>query len=87
MISYDLMRPGQNYDDLIAAIKALCPKHWNVLKSAWIVSTSRSAKDIRDSLQRYLDPNDKLIVNSLGSEAAWTNSLCNGSDWLRQVLS
>ena len=87
MVSYDLSRPGQDYEDLISAVKRICPTHWHILKSAWIVATDRSAADIRDALTPYLDANDKMIVNALGQEAAWTGSLSNGTDWLKRVLS
>jgi hypothetical protein len=86
LISYDLLKPGQDYSDLIAAIEKISATHWHILKSAWVVATDLSAMEILNRLLPYLDANDKMIVNQLGRDAAWTGSLSNGSDWLRSVL-
>jgi hypothetical protein len=71
LISYDLDKPGQDYTDLINAIKKL--GDYKVLFSEWIVKTNYSAEQIHDYLRKFMDGNDRLLVVGLSGEAAWTN--------------
>lgn len=70
MISYDLHRPGQNYDNLIEAIrsyKAYC----KINESDWLISTSDSCSNIRDFLKKFIDSNDTLFVAELSNAPGW----------------
>lgn len=64
LISYDLNKPGQNYDGLYQAIKgASTGVWWHYLDSTWIIkSNSFSADDVFEKLSPYLDKNDRCIV-------------------------
>lgn len=86
LIGYDLNRPGKNYDDLIKAIKSLSGTWWNHLDSTWIVKTSTTAEQIRNSLRAHMDGSDELLVVLLSREAAWVGFNQSGSDWLEQNL-
>ena len=86
IISYDLNRPGQDYQDLYDAIKALSGTYWHMLDSTWIVVCSKSAAQIRDKLTPSLDSNDKLLVLKSGVEAAWYGFGDKGSKWLKENL-
>lgn len=81
VIGYDLHDPGQNYDDLIEAIKGY-GTWWGHLDSTYIVKTSDSVTDIRNNLKEYLDSNDKILVAKLSG--AWAEAGINesGTDWL-----
>ena len=71
LVSYDLDKPGQNYEKLSARLK-----EWRairILYSEWVLRASISAADLRDDLQRYVDANDMLLVVVLTGEAAWTS--------------
>lgn len=83
IIGYDLNRPrGESaYPDLINAIKEL-GTWWHHLDSTWIVVTNRSAVQVRDALQRFIDSNDELLVARLSGEAAWNGFDQNGAQWL-----
>ncbi len=60
LISYDLNSPGKNYNDLITRIKSYS---WaKICKSAWAISSTSSAAQIRDDLINYIDTNDILFV-------------------------
>ncbi len=86
LIGYDLMRPGQNYQALFAAIEALGP-HWHPLDSTWIVRSSLSAVGIRDRLIAHMDANDKLLVAHMAGEAAWWNLGSEAANqWLKNAL-
>jgi shikimate 5-dehydrogenase len=71
LISYDLDKPGQNYEKLIARLKEIGAV--KALYSEWIIRNTVSAKDIRDDLNRFIDGNDMLLVVALTGEAAWTS--------------
>jgi hypothetical protein len=84
-IDYDLRKPGRNYDDLLAAIKALGA--WaHPLKSAWVVETLLTAHQVRDRLLQHIDANDGLLVTRLAGEAAWHGLVPDVAQWLRDRL-
>lgn len=71
-ISYDLYRPGQNYDAIGAAIQRLGA--WaKVHLSLYYLSSNLTAQQVYDSVTAACDPNDKVIVIS-AQDAIW-NSL------------
>ena len=91
LVSYDLDKPGQDYSDLITAIKALGGKQIGtrvskVLYSEWIVKTNLSASQIYDALAPHIDSNDMLLIVGLTGEAAW-NRLMSSDDTVKQILA
>ena len=70
MVGYDLDKPGQDYPDLIAAIKTY-GTWWHHLDSTWLIVTDKSVVQVRDHLKQCLDSNDKLLVAAIGTPAAW----------------
>jgi hypothetical protein len=73
-IGYDLDKPGQDYSDLLARLRALGAVR--VLKSDWLLGhNSTTPEQIRNDLQRFLDSNDRIIVGELRNNAAWRNLL------------
>ena len=85
VVTYDLMKQGQNYDCLIKKLNAYST-HWHAQGSVWIIESARSATQIRDDLTPCLDANDKLIVARLQGEAAWYGYSDNISRWLKDRL-
>lgn len=83
LISYDLLKPGQDYASLSDAIKRLATTWWHHLDSTWLVVTSLSCQQVRDAIGAHLDSNDKLLVVELKGVAAWRGIPANGSDWLK----
>lgn len=82
LITYDLNSPGQNYEDVHAAIKSLgdC-KH--PLESTWFVKTTMSPRQVHDKLNTVTDEGDRWFIGELTSnhwglldKAIW--------EWLRQ---
>jgi hypothetical protein len=69
LIAYDLMKPGQVYDDLIPALQRLGAKQ--VLLSMWVIESSLSPSEVRDYLKPYLDTNDRLAVSLLTTWATY----------------
>lgn len=85
LISYDLSKPGRNYDDLYEAIKAL-GTWWHCLESVWIVETGKTCGQVRDELSPHLDSNDKLAVFTLQGGWATTGMSKDCNDWLHNNL-
>jgi hypothetical protein len=84
IVTYDLRKPGQNYDALIAAIKKYT---WaKVTESSWFIKTSDSASVVRDNLTRHIDSGDRLMVAALTGEAAWLNCIASGDD-IKKLLN
>lgn len=85
LITYDLNRPGQNYNDLFEAIKAI-GTWWHCLDSTWVVKSNLTAVQIRDSLSNKIDRNDSLLVVVLSGVGAWTGFSDECSNWLKNNL-
>jgi len=85
LIGYDLDKPGQDYSNLIAAIKKF-GTWWHQLDSTWIVKSDLNSEEIRDYLVPHIDKNDKLLVVKLSGEGAWFGFNTEGSKWLKDNL-
>lgn len=87
-VSYDLNKPGQEYDELHEAIKSL--GSWtHILESTWLIDTDEdSAGDVRDNLKLHVDSGDKLFVTKVGGSGwSWgTNFSDSSTAWLKDHL-
>ena len=84
LIGYDLNRT-KDYPDLIEATKSL-GAWWHHLDSTWLVNTTQSPKEVRDTLAPHLDGDDELLVVDVTSCArAWTGFNDSGSKWLKDT--
>src|SRR5882724_5766936 len=86
VIGYDLLKPGQDYNSLLEAIKSVGSTWWHCLDSTWIVITNRTAMQVRDYLAPHMDANDELLVISCSSPAAWRGFDDECSNWLKTNL-
>ncbi len=73
IISYDLRKPGRNYNPVYEAIKSL--GRWAiVVESTWYVDSSYSAKQAFDIVFAKCDNNDALfVVDASHNSAVWQN--------------
>jgi hypothetical protein len=85
MIGYDLNKPGQNYTELIDAIKTL-GTWWHCLDSTWLVKSNSTAIQIRDALSAHIDSSDELLVAQISGDAAWVGFDTQCSSWLKNNL-
>lgn len=86
LIGYDLNKVGQNYENLIAQIKAM-GAWWHHLDSTWLVKTSETHTSARDRLRPHIDRNDELLVIDVtGDAAAWYGFTDKGGRWLHENL-
>jgi hypothetical protein len=83
LITYDLRKPGQNYQPLWDRLEALGAVR--ALESVWVLKTAASAAAIRDDLLRFIDANDRLLVAIITS-AAWHNLIGQSGQTLKRML-
>lgn len=85
LIAYDLNSPGQNYKDLIDAIKSL-GAWWHHLDSTWLVKSNLTSTQIRDRLAVHIDSGDELlVVDVTGDARAWRGFNDRASEWLKET--
>jgi hypothetical protein len=65
LIGYDLNKSGQDYKDLIDAIKNLSSTWWHCLDSTWIIKSTSTASIIRDTLMSHILKNGDLLKKQL----------------------
>ncbi len=82
-VSYDLYNPGQNYEKVIEAIKAL--GSWaKIHQSVWYVRSSYSAEQVANAVWKVMDSSDSLIViDATNNTAYWYNLNNKVSDYLK----
>ncbi len=62
LITYDLVKPKQDYDNLYEAIKQSSSKWWHYLDSTWLIVTELSIDDCVKKIHATMDDNDKLLI-------------------------
>jgi hypothetical protein len=87
MICYDLFhRTPKAYAALTQGIKELGP-WWHEFDSTWFVTTPLTPVEVRDALNPYLRPGDKLVV--FGLPPLWWAAAGldpNDTAWLHERL-
>lgn len=68
VISYDLLKPGKDYARLWAELQRLNARR--ILLSQWAGRIDSSAVGLRDHLQGFMDPTDRLLVINIDT-ADW----------------
>lgn len=87
IIGYDLHpSEGDNYDKLFAALEAMGSGYWDCLESTWLVTTEKTAMQIRDELKPHLKDDDRLLVMRYGEGAAWLGFKDECQTWLEDKL-
>lgn len=83
IISYDLYKPGQDYDEVIAAIKTL--GNWaKIHRSLWYVKSNHSASEASKKVWAVMDSNDTLfVVDATNNDASWYNLNQEVSDFIK----
>ena len=70
LITYDLRKPGRNYDDLYK----LLDDTWHakrLVESVWLAELTGPAPTIRDLIRGLVDANDRLAVIEVTGDADW----------------
>jgi hypothetical protein len=66
LITYDLDKPGQDYNAIYAKIKSL-GRWYHPQQSVFYLHTALSAKQAHEAIGTVMDSNDKLIVADVTS--------------------
>jgi hypothetical protein len=85
IISYDLNKPGQNYDELYEEIKAVADKWCWPMDSTWFIVSELSSSEIRNRLNA-IDATDSLIVARTSAPASWIGLSNEITKWLQENL-
>jgi hypothetical protein len=82
-VSYDLRKPGQNYNNLIQALQQV--PSCKPLQSLWFVDTPQDSATLHNALKSHMDANDGLVVTEITHGAGWAVSGIPQAclDWLR----
>ena len=63
MITYDLNKQGQDYENVIQAIKDASTGVWcTYWKSSYLIKTNLTVQQVSDKITPHLDGNDSLLV-------------------------
>lgn len=84
-VSYDLRKPGRNYNELYDAIKSF-GSWWHQTESVWFIVSDKEAGDIRDFLMQFIDSDDKLFVIEVKKNWGGKGFSKNEYNWLRGAL-
>lgn len=81
IITFDLENPTRNRATVLKRIKAFGA--WARLsRSAYLISTNKTAKAIRDSFDDKIYRGDKLYVGAAPSPSAWRGLSEDVSNWI-----
>ena len=69
LITYDLNRPGQDYEGLFDEIKSL-GAWWHYLDSLWIVDTNLTVNSAADRIRARVDTSDHFLVLDVTGDAS-----------------
>jgi len=87
IVGYDLThKDGHDYTNLINALKKSFSNWWHNLDSTWVIVTSLSAVQVRDTLRPHMHRDDKLLVVQSAGIGAWSGFAESGSTWLKDNL-
>ena len=81
LISYDLI-DEKDYKAIHDRIKTY-NRSAHILESAWLISSSQSAIEIRDHIYRSTDNDDKIFVCRLSGNWSTKNVDIEINDWLK----
>jgi CRISPR-associated endonuclease Cas2 len=84
LVTYDLNKPGKDYNDVLKTIKSYS---WARLsESSYAIKTEQTPQQVFDKLKPYLDQNDNLyIINLKKPYAGYGPKEVN--EWLDNGLS
>lgn len=73
LVTYDLLKPGQNYDRLLTSLKNAGGT--KILLSAWLLPSKLTSEPLYNQLLPFLDTNDRILVTEVVQNARWSTLL------------
>lgn len=86
LVTYDLLKPGKDYNKLYSAIKSYSGYYLHILESTWLIAipdgTYINADNITNTLRQNMDNSDRLMVTLItpNDTQGWLGK--NVWDWL-----
>ena len=84
IVTYDLKKPDRNYEGLFNGIKSF-GTWWHQTGSVWVIVTTKTSIEVRNYLEQFIDPNDKLYVGQLMNNWAAVGFKQEEYDWLNRI--
>ncbi len=75
IVTYDLLKPGQDYSGLIKAISQY--HHVHPLESVWFIKSMDTSEKISEDLLKWIDTNDRIFIGEIRN---------NYSGWMTQYV-
>ena len=84
LISYDLIKPVQNYEKVISHIKSSYAMWAKPQKSVWLIKTTLPLQAVRDNVRNNMDSNDNaLVLDITGDNWATYNISSEVTQWMQ----
>ena len=81
-VSYDLNKPGKNYDSLHEELKKSL-NWWHHLDSTWLILTNETAEQLWNRISIHVDKNDTVLIMEVRKPASgWLTQ--QAWDWINQ---
>lgn len=73
LITYDLHKPGQDYEYLYETIKNSSTGDWSHhLESTWIIKSNLSVNQVAENIKSAIDENDSfLVIEVINNKQGW----------------
>lgn len=84
LVSYDLIGK-KDYERLFEHLRTYTTRA-RPLASLWTIVTEKSATEIRDGINQYVDADDKVLVVKSAGVGAWRGLSAEVTDWLKKHL-
>lgn len=84
LITYDLVKPRQDYNDLYESIKQCSSKWWHYLDSTWLIVTKMPVVDCVDKIHSVMDDDDKLLVIDITKDSYQGWLPTKAWEWIRE---
>jgi hypothetical protein len=68
LVSYDLKKPGKDYEGLYKELKS-ASSWWHYLESSWLLKTNLTADQWFDKIKTHLDENDFVLIIEVGKDS------------------
>lgn len=84
-VNYDLRAPGRDYEPVWAYLQG--HGSWcRLLKSCWLIRTTKTAAQVRDDLMRLVDQNDEVATFDVTGDSWATNWNDDRVTWLHNNM-
>lgn len=84
LLTYDLNRPGQDYDGLIDELKRT-NQWWHYLKSTWLLYTTETSDQLWNRVRPHVDDSDRVLICPVTQPArGWLPQ--EAWDWINRYI-